>query len=293
MIRLTAKKVAVAWERVPVLVRAVAVGWIILQAGSLLSVLPLFANLSFHPEIPWSLPLTCAVVAGFWAYCAGRGPPNALRAFRQRCSRAGPVPARTWLAALPVLVFGPLFLVTLRLIAPYLMPVAPPSVSARLSSLPPVAAAGALFAVALGSAVVEELAFRGYMQKPLEERYGLATALLVTGLMFWVAHFEKVTVTHLPGHLIASVVFGLLARFTRSIAPAVVAHAVADLVLLPLYFLRWPPFVWTSLSARPFWEAAPDSRIFAGLAAVLCATGTVTVLALRRLSRCRATFGRV
>lgn len=264
---------------------AVAAGWLILEAGSLLSVLPLFANLAFHPEVPWSLPLTCAVLCGVWAYCAGRGPPQALRAFRRSCSRAGGLGARTWLLALPALVFGPVFLVTLRLIAPYLMPVAPPSVSPRLSSLPPFAAICALVAVALGSAVVEEIAFRGYMQKPIEDRHGLAVALLVTGVMFWVAHLDKVTFTHLPGHLLASVVFGLLAYFTRSLAPAMVAHALADLVLLPMYFLRKPAFVWTSLSARPFWEAAPDRRIFTALLAALCLTAVATALAFRRLAR--------
>lgn len=190
-----------------------------------------------------------------------------------------------WLRALPALVFGPLFLVTLRLIAPYLMRVAPPSMPLRLSSLPPLAVAGALISVALGSAVVEEIAFRGYMQKPLEERHGVAPALLVTGVMFWLAHLDKVTVTHLPGHVLASVVFGLLAHFTRSLLPAMVAHATADLVLLPVYFLRAPRFAWTSLSARPFWETAPDPRTFSVLAAVLGVAAAATVLAFRRLAR--------
>jgi len=285
------QRLKATWARLPVFVQAVAVGWILLQVGSLISVLPLFANLAFHPEIPWALPATCVVLAGFWAACSGRGPPATWRADRRDRSRAGTVPARLWLAALPVVVFGTLFLVTLRLVAPYLMPVAAPSVSVRLSSLPAGTAAGALIAIELGAAVVEETAFRGYMQKPLEERYGIVPALFITGTMFWVAHLEKVTVTHLPGHLLASAVFGLLAYFTRSLAPAMVAHAVADLLLLPAYLTHSPRFIWNSLSARPLWqETAPlaERQIFAALALVLLCAALATLLALRRLARASA-----
>ena len=38
--------------------------------------------------------------------------------------------------------------------------------------------------------IVEEAAFRGYMQGPIERRYGLAPAILVTGTMFAVAHLD-------------------------------------------------------------------------------------------------------
>jgi membrane protease YdiL (CAAX protease family) len=282
------KQVQTAWGRLPVLVQAIAIGWILLQAGSLLSVLPLFANLAFHPEVPWSLPVTCAVLACFWAFCSGRGPPAGLRDFRRHRARAGEVAGGLWLSALPVIVFGTLFLVTLRLLAPYLMPVAAPSVSVRLSSLPPATAAGALVAVALGAAVVEETAFRGYMQRPLEERYGIVPALLLTGFMFWVAHLDKVTVTHLPGHLLASAIFGLLAYFTRSLLPPMVAHAAADLVLQPAYFARSPRFVWTSLSARPLWqgEFTLEARhVFTALALVLLCAAIATWLAFQRLAR--------
>jgi len=84
------------------------------------------------------------------------------------------------------------------------------------------------------------------------------------------------------------VVFGLLAFLTRSLGPAMVAHALADLVLQPAYFLRAPAFVWTSLAARPLWQGAStpeEQRIFAGLAVVLVATGAATALSFRRLAR--------
>src|SRR6266851_3679896 len=105
------------------------------------------------------------------------------------------------------------------------------AVSIPLSSYPTATVVGALLAIAVSAAVVEETAFRGYMQKPMEDRYGVVPPILVTGVMFWFVHLDKVTVTHLPGHLAASAVFGLLACFSRS-----------------------PQFVWRALSADPVWQ---------------------------------------
>jgi membrane protease YdiL (CAAX protease family) len=159
-----------------------------------------------------------------------------------------------WVAAVPAIVFGTIMLLALRLVGPSLLPIAAPSISIRLSSYPMATVIGALIALAIGSAVVEETAFRGYMQKPLEERYGILVAILIVGVMFWVAHLDKVTVTHLPGHIAASAVFGLLAYYSRSLAPAMVAHAATDLALQPAYFSKSPAFVWKALGARPLWE---------------------------------------
>jgi len=117
--------------RLPVFVRAIVACWIVLEAGSLLSVLPLFGNIRFHPEIPWALPVTCLVLAGIWAWCSGRGPPASTREARRDCSRTGRLPARVWAASLPAIAFGTLTLVALRLIAPYLMTVAAPILGLR------------------------------------------------------------------------------------------------------------------------------------------------------------------
>jgi membrane protease YdiL (CAAX protease family) len=277
--------------RLPVLVRAIVAGWIVLEAGSLLSVLPLFGNLRFHPETPWALPVTCVVLAGIWAWCSGRGPPASAREARRDSSRRRRLPARVWAASLPAIAFGTLMLVTLRLVAPYLMPVAAPSISLQLSSYPTPTVVGALVALAVSAAVVEEIAFRGYMQKPLEARYGIVPAILVVGVMFWAAHLEKVTITHLPGHLAASALFGLLAWFTRSLAPAMVAHGAADLVLQPAYFARSPQFVWTALSARPMWKGGmtPEGlQTFEALAVAFVVALIGTIVALRRLARATA-----
>jgi hypothetical protein len=126
---------------------------------------------------------------------------------------------------------------------------------------------GALLSIAVIAAVTEEISFRGYIQRPLEEAYGIVPAVLVVGFLFWAAHLDHgITVTHLPFHMAASIALGLLAYFTRSLVPAMIAHGVGDILLQPAYFFHHPEFVWRTLSARPVWEgvsATLPERLFA------------------------------
>ena len=170
-----------------------------------------------------------------------------------------PIP-RIWRAAIPAILFGIVALVALRLLLPSLMPVRAPSVTISLSSYPLATVIGALLSIVAIAAVTEEIAFRGYMQKPLEDAYGIVPAVLLVGIMFWVAHFNHgITITHLPFQMSASLALGLLAYLTRSLIPAMIAHGAADILLQPAYFFRRPQFVWKALSARPVWEGVAST----------------------------------
>ena len=248
-------QIKAAWDWLPVIVRAIILGWVLLTIGSTVTFLPLFGNLKFHPDIPWAFPITLVILAFYAAYFSGWGPPAATRDARKKLARASLPSARIWRAAIPAIVFGIIALVAMRLLLPSVLPVRAPSVSISLSSYPLPTIIGALLSIAAIAAVTEEIAFRGYMQKPLEEAYGIIPAVLIVGIMFWVAHFNHdITITHLPFQMSASIALGLLAYLTRSLIPAMIAHGAADILLQPAYFFRHPEFVWKALSARPVWE---------------------------------------
>jgi membrane protease YdiL (CAAX protease family) len=253
-------QIKAAWNWLPVVVRAIVLGWVVLTIGSTVTFLPLLGNLKFHPEIPWAFPMTLVILALYWAYFSGWGPPAATRDARKKLARAtGPSP-RIWVAAIPVMMFGIIALVALRLLLPGLMPVRAPSVSISLSSYPVATIIGALLSIAVIAAVTEEIAFRGYMQKPLEEAYGIVPAVLIVGIMFWVAHLDHgITITHLPFQMSASIALGLLVYLTGSLIPAVIAHGAADILFQPAYLFRRPEFVWKALSARPIWEGSAST----------------------------------
>jgi membrane protease YdiL (CAAX protease family) len=249
-----------AWNWLPVIVRAIILGFVLLTIGSTVAFLPLLGNLKFYPEIPWAFPVTVVVLAIYGAYFSGWGPPAGTRDARKRLARASLPSARIWRAAIPAMVFGIIALVALRLLLASLMPVRAPSVSIALSSYSLATIIGALLSIAMIAAVTEEMAFRGYMQKLLEEAYGIVPAVLIVGIMFWVAHLDHgITITHLPFQMSASIALGLLVYLTRSLIPAMIAHGAADMLLQPAYLFRHPEFVWKALSARPIWEGVTST----------------------------------
>lgn len=244
-----------AWNWLPIIVRAIVLGFLLLEIGSTLAFLPLLGNLRFHPEIPWAFPITLVVLGLYAAYFSGWGAPAATRGARQKLSRASAPSAKVWRAAIPAMGFGIVALIALRLLSPSVMPVQAPSIPISFSSLPLQTVIGALLSIAIIAGVTEEMSFRGYMQRPLEEAYGIVPAIITVGIMFWTAHLDHgITVTHLPFQMSASVALGLLAYATRSLIPAMIAHAVGDLLLVPTYFFHQPEFAWKALSARPIWE---------------------------------------
>jgi len=253
-------QIKAAWSWLPVIVRAIVLGFVVLTIGSTVTFLPLFGNLKFHAEIPWAFPMTLVILALYAAYFSGWGPPAATHEARKKLARASWPVARIWRAAIPAILFGIIALVALRLLSPSLMPVRAPSVSIALSSYPLATVIGALLSIAAIAAVTEEIAFRGYIQKPLEETYGIVAAVLIVAIMFWVAHLDHgITITHLPFQMSASIALGLLAYLTRSLVPAMIAHGAADLLLQPAYLFRHPEFVWKALTARPVWEGVAST----------------------------------
>jgi membrane protease YdiL (CAAX protease family) len=87
---------------------------------------------------------------------------------------------------------------------------------------------GVVFAV--GNAVLEELVFRGVLYDSLEVQYGAAAAIVVTGIVFGVAHFQGYPPGPVGAVLAAvyGLVLGLLRRHTGGLAAPIVAHVFAD-----------------------------------------------------------------
>jgi membrane protease YdiL (CAAX protease family) len=248
------KKVMAAWRWLPVLVRAPVVAFLVLNIGTTAGVLPLFGNMRLLPGVPWALPVTLIVMAAFWYYFTGGGYPAATRAVRQDVTRLKSLPWPIWRAAVFPLLFSLVTVTSLRLALPSILPIEAPRMIIDLRAYPLATVIGLLLSLAVSAGIAEEVAFRGYMQKPLEDSYGIVPALILTGIAFWFAHADKVTFSHLPFHLVASIVLGLAAHLTKSLLPAIIGHVAGDALLLPAYVFRKPAFIWSALAARPVWE---------------------------------------
>ena len=88
--------------------------------------------------------------------------------------------------------------------------------------------------------VVEEAAFRGYMQTGLE-RHHRENAVRITSLVFVAAHITQGLGAVLllgPGLFAASMLYGSLARRTGTILPGIAIHVLGDLASLYFGMLR-------------------------------------------------------
>jgi membrane protease YdiL (CAAX protease family) len=205
---------------------AMGLAILVVGVGSWLVLYPL--NVRHAPEAPWAAGATLAFLVLFLAWLGGAGPPRRSRAWRSDSLRLRLVPRARIVAEGPaigalLLVFAFIYIAwTVMSIA-----AAPPD----LGDYPTTALRfSALIMGALISGVVEEAAFRGYMQANLE-RFGPAFAIGVTSLVFTLSHGvhgpEALLVLG-PGLFLASVLYGLLAYKTGSILPGAVIHVAGD-----------------------------------------------------------------
>jgi len=93
---------------------------------------------------------------------------------------------------------------------------------------------------AVTAGVVEEAAFRGYMQTGIESHHP-EHAVSVTSLVFVASHLTQGAGAVLvmgPGLFIASMLYGILARRMGTILPGIVIHVLGDLARVYFGVLR-------------------------------------------------------
>ena len=130
---------------------------------------------------------------------------------------------------------------------------------------------------AIVAGVVEETAFRGYLQRPIERRHGPAVAIAITGTVFAFAHFShpEVGLVLLPFYLAVAAVYGALAWLTDSTRPGMVPHAGGNAFsavgLLTQGRSEWQltatpsPLIWESGADGSFWMIVAALLVFSGI----------------------------
>ncbi|HEX7051207.1 MAG TPA: CPBP family intramembrane glutamic endopeptidase [Longimicrobiales bacterium] len=244
-------------------IRAVLIGLLVMLAGTIPRNIAFAANLRYHAGVPWAVPLVAVYLWFFWRYLNGAGPPDATAAERRTSLRATRIPGHVWAWALLAGGLGIIALVLALRVANRLV-VLPPQRLPDLAQVPPVTVLALLLMAAPVAGVVEEAAFRGYMQGPLERRYGIAVAILITGTMFAVSHLDF-TLILWPYYVAVAAIYGTVTYLTDSILPAVVLHTGGNVYSnLDLWLhgqAEWQApagreaLVWTTGTDASFWVA--------------------------------------
>lgn len=84
-----------------------------------------------------------------------------------------------------------------------------------------------LLFLAVGAPLVEELFFRGLLLRSMAASLSAPVAIVVSGILFGLAHFEAV---QFAGLAAVGVVFGALAWFTGRLGPSIGAHMAFNTV---------------------------------------------------------------
>ncbi len=274
------------WVRLPVLVRAVVAGLAVATAGTIPWAALVAANIEHQPSFPWAVPIMAVYLWLFWRYVRGEGWPESTAAARRAGSRANALPADLWG---PALLAGVLGLVSVLLLQGVLSRVValPQQRALDVSQYPVLTVLLWVLMSAVVAGVVEETAFRGYLQAPIERRHGPVIAIVVAGGLFGLMHFthQEVTLVLLPYYMAVAAVYGALAHLTNSTLPSMVLHGGGNVFSLFDLFTRGRSEWQLSAAPNPLiWETGPDAPFLANTAA-LFVVGTAAVWAYSELSR--------
>ena len=174
-------------------------------------------------------------------YVTGHGWPRSTQEARRRDLRAPSLSKHAWTWALIAGTFGitgtiAMAFVTARLAHLPREAFAAPMDFSKYGALTVICAIASISATA---GVVEEAGFRGFLISPIQRRHGWTIAILISGIMFFLDHHSShayATFFFLPFFLAISVVHGLLVKYSGSIRPSVLLHALADFIVIPVSY---------------------------------------------------------
>lgn len=259
---------------------------LIMLAGTIPRNLIFAANLRYFANVPWAVPLTALYLWFFWRYLSGAGSSEPAAEQRRASLRANRVAGPVWTWALLAGGLGIVALVLALHVVNRLV-VLPQQQLPPLAHVPRFTLLALLLMAAPVAGIVEEAAFRGYMQGPIERSHGLGVAILITGTMFAVAHLDF-TLILWPYYVAVAAIYGTVTYLTKSILPAVVLHTGGNLYSnLDLWLHGQAEWQAAAGPAALVWKTGADKSFWiTSLALLIVAAGTAwACIKLARVAR--------
>jgi membrane protease YdiL (CAAX protease family) len=242
------------WSKLPASLRAIVSGLLIGLIAA-----------NVWPVLLLKLGLPLAVVAEviflslyiWWA--AGGGPPRTTQGSRANAFRRRSLSSAEWLwgivAALSFALTVHASLVLLFRFVPF--PTAAFRQGYDLSFVPSLALKWlAVVVSAMSAGICEEVGFRGYMQRPIEQRHSAPVAIFISSVFFMLLHLSKAwaIIGMVPIVFGAGVLLGVLAWSSQSLIPGIIAHVIMDVGL----FAYWWTGIAGEFTVRPIRETGVD-----------------------------------
>jgi membrane protease YdiL (CAAX protease family) len=216
------------WNRLPLIARAVLSGSLVSSIG----VGAWGAMVSRFPS-PWVILPMIPALWFFWKFFSGAWGAGNSAAVRRAGFRFTRLPPAVWKwgiagALFFVVMVQASFVITFRIIE---FPAAKFTADYKvLDSFPLWAAWLILITSSIVAGICEETGFRGYMQAPMEKKYGPVAAIILTSVIFTLIHLGHTWAWPILPHIFfASVLLGMLAYKSGSLIPGIIGHSILDI----------------------------------------------------------------
>lgn len=229
------------WKRIPLVLRAILIGFTISSLGVFTGVL-----IGSIIPLPWSLILMTGFLWAYIKFFSGRWKPEANRNYRKRMFRSQHMSRRSWLLSIAAIVCIVLIEQSGLVITFRLMEFPADKFIEEYGFIKDIPVWAGWLMIVMISAVAgicEETGFRGYMQVPLENRYSPLMAISVVSIVFVLVHLHQAwSGPILIQIFFISVLFGSIAYYSGSLIPGIIAHFIMDV----FNFSFW----WTDLGGQ-------------------------------------------
>jgi membrane protease YdiL (CAAX protease family) len=247
------------------------------------------ANLRVGTGVPWAILPMAAYLWVYWTFIRGDWGPSDTVASRRLNLRANALSGAAWGMSLLAGMLGFAALFAFLAVMSRLVSLPASAAITTPEGMPRITAFLLLMMSSVVAGVTEESAFRGYMQGPIERRYGLLAAILVNGTAFGLLHFPNHpgdVVLMLPYYIAVSAVYGGLTWAANSILPALVLHSGGDVWSLGRLWLTGRPEWQLSSAAQPL---VRDSGVDTGFTVAIGAFVVFTALTIWAYAALRRT----
>jgi membrane protease YdiL (CAAX protease family) len=272
--------VSSGWTKLPPLLRSIIIGLLVALPAA--NVWPLLVR---NLGVPLGALSESIFLFLYLWWVAGGGSPRTSQTSRAVAFRRGRLSPTQWIWGVVAALF---FAATIHASIVLLFRFEPfPTAAFRqgydFSFIPTLSLKWlAVLCSATSAGICEETGFRGYMQRPIEQRHGTFAAILVSSLFFTAVHLSKgwAMAGMVPIVFAAGVLLGLLAWSSASLIPGMIGHVLMDIGL----FAYWWTGIAGSFSARPITETGIDQP-FLTTCVVFAISLIVVILAIAKLRR--------
>ena len=264
------------WLKIPLILRAIIIGFIVNTIGVGSWILAIM----FIPA-PWSVLVMAILLVLYWKYFSGSWAPKRTQKFRASHIRITALKKPIWTWAL-IAAFSLVLFLSFGLAFTFRIVEFQPEVfktATYLDSAPLWISWAYIIMASLVAGICEEVGFRGYMQLPMEKKYGPLIGISITSIIFVLVHLHQAWAGGILMHIfIISFMIGYLAYATNSLLPGIIAHTTFDIV----NFSYWWSDVAGTFQHKPIGVTGIDPH-FIATTTILALSFVLFILATRKL----------